>query len=99
MTKEELMELWKTDEEVKAMFQRSKELNIKAGVLTQRIRLLDNEVIAKLDDGYRGYRSARFSKTLNEITDLLVERKAINEERSKLIEELHEITDKMKSWL
>lgn len=99
MTKEELTELWETDEEVKATFQRSKELNAEAGVLTARIRLIDNEVIAKLEDGYRGRRSAKFSKTLDDITDLLVERKAIKEERRKLFDEIREITDKLMSWL
>lgn len=99
MTKEELTELWNTDEETRAMFERSKELNDKADVLTKKIRLIDNEVIAKLEDGYRGYRSAKFSKTLDEITDILVERKAINQERSKLIDEIREITDEMMSWL
>ena len=99
MTKEELTELWKTDERTKAIFERSKELNAKLDALTKRISIIDYEVIAKLEDGYTGRRSARFSKILDDITDILVERKAINEERCKLFEEIHEITDEMMSWL
>lgn len=99
MDKDELIELWKTDEEAKAMFQRSKDLNDKVMTLTKEIRLIDYEVIDKLESGYRGYRSARFSKTLDDITDILVKRKDIKKKRDELLDELHEITSTLMSWL